>query len=257
MTKLLAPTLVIGLLFGVVAIALAEPPITVLPGQINFTFGAHVTPKKLPKGQRAGVSVRIDSRVRSGDGSRLPPLEEGLLELDKSIAIDAGGLPACPRRLLEADDTAGAEMDCRTAIVGEGKAEIEVAQPEQAPFPVASKVLAFNAGVAGGKTKLLVFAYLAEPVFGPLVIPVDISRERRGVFGLLAVANVPRIADGYGAITRFYLELGREFTYRGQAKNYLQARCSDRKLFVKSTDVFADGSRLSRTVVRPCIPQAD
>ena len=254
--KRLGPALlIVGLLFGAVAVAAAEPPIIIAPTQIRFGFYAHITPANLPKSRRTGVSLRIDSKMSTADGSHLPPLKELSLDLDKQMAVNARGLPACRRPPLEADDTFGAEMDCKTTIVGEGKAEIEIAQPEQAPFPVSSKVLAFNAGIFDGKTKLLLFAYLATPVSAPLLIPVEVSREQRGIFGLRGVAMVPKIADGYGSVTHFSLKLGREFTYRGQPQSYLLASCQSRRLVAKATEVFSDGSRLSGTAARACTPQ--
>jgi hypothetical protein len=254
--KRLGPALlIVGLLSGAVAVAAAEPPIIIAPTQIRFSFNAHITPANLPKSRRTGVSLRIDSKMSTADGSHLPPLKELSLELDKQMAINARGLPSCRRRPLEADDTVGAEMDCKTAIVGEGKAEIEIAQPEQAPFPVLSKVLAFNAGIFNGKTKLLLFAYLATPVSAPLLIPVEVSREQRGIFGLRGVAMVPKIAGDYGSVTGLSLKLGREFTYRGQPQSYLLASCPSRQLVAKATEVFSDGSRLSGTAARACTPQ--
>jgi hypothetical protein len=255
--KRLGPALlIIGLLSGAVAAAAAEPPIIIVPPQIKFRFNAHITPANLPKSRRTGVSLRIDSKLSTEDGSHPPALKELSLELDKHMAVNARGLPTCRRRPLEADDTVGAEMDCKTAIVGEGRAEIEIAQPEQAPFPVVSKVLAFNVGVFDGKTKLLLFAYLATPVSAPLLIPVEVSREQKGIFGLRGVAMVPKIAGSYGSVTRFSLKLGREFTYRGQPQSYLLASCPSRQFVAKVTEVLSDGSRLSGTAVRACTPQA-
>jgi hypothetical protein len=257
LTKRFAPTLVVGLLFSGVAMAAAAPQIVTFPPQVILSFDAHIAPQKLPKRQRAGASLRIDSKVSMEDGSHPPALKELQLELDRNFAIDPRGLAACHRHPLETDDTAGAEADCMTAIVGEGKAEIEIAQPEQAPVPVLSKVLAFNAGAFDGKAKLLVFAYLAEPVSASLVIPVEVSKERKGIFRLRAVAKVPKIAGGYGSITGFSLKLGHDFTYRGRPKSYLTARCPDRTLSTHMTDSFRDGSSLSGTVIRTCAPQAD
>ncbi len=224
------------------------------PPSIRSAFTAHFAPEKLPREQRGGVSLRIDSRVRMEDGSHPPALEELLLDLDRNVAIDARGLPACRRGLLETDDTRGAEIDCGEALVGEGKIEFEVARPEQSPFPLPGRLLAFNGGVSAGKTRILIHAYLATPIPGPIVIPAEVSKAGKGVFGLEASAKFPQLAGGYGSVTNLSLKLGRKFTYKGKQQSYLQAKCPEGRLLVKATDTFSDGSRLSGTVDRPCTP---
>jgi hypothetical protein len=256
--KRLAPALlIIALLCGASAAAVADRPVNVLMPQISFTFNAHIAPVKLPKGQRTGVRASFVSKVRTADGSHPPASAELLLELDKNIAIDPTGLPACPSPLLKEDGVQGAELDCKDALVGVGQAEFEVAFPEQDPSSVSSDVLAFNAGGTEGKAKLLLHAYLSSPVSAAVVIPVEVSWVGRGRFGLQAVAKVPKIAGGYGSITKLSLHLGRKFTYKGKQQSYLLAKCPDGHLQAKGVEVFSDGSRLSGSVVRDCIPQTE
>jgi hypothetical protein len=250
----LAPALlIIGLLTGAVSAAAAEAPITAFP-QIKFTFSAHFTPKKLPKRLWADAGVRVDTKVSMEDGSQPPALKELVLELDRNVGIDARGLPVCRHQLLEDDDIQGAEMDCKDALVGAGQAEFEIAFPEQSPFPAPSEVLAFNAGTAAGKTRLLLHAYLGAPVSAAVVIPVEISKVSKGRFGLEAVAKVPKVAGGNGSITSFSLSLNRKFTYKGKKQSYLLAKCPDGHLLAKGVEVFRDGSRLAGSALRYCTP---
>jgi hypothetical protein len=186
------------------------------------------------------------------DGSRPPALEEFVLEIDRSAAIDARGLPVCHPQPLEHDDTAGAELNCKPATVGEGKIELDVAFPEQSPFPLSSRVIAFNGGVAGGKTTIFLHAYLAAPVSATMVIRVEVAKVRKGRYGLQAVAKVPKIAGGYGSVTSLSLKLGREFTYRDRQKSYLSLKCVDGKTLIKDTATFSDGTSVSGTTLRVC-----
>lgn len=251
--KRLAPALlVVGLLSGLSAVAVAGGASIGFPPQINFRFNAHLSPVKLPKGQQAGIGVRVDAKVSMEDGSHPPALRELILELDKNIAIDPIGLPTCRHRLLADDTGQRAEQDCQDALIGMGQAEFEIASPEQAPFPAPSEVLAFNAGRTGGQDHLLLHAYLAAPVSAAVVIPVEVHKVNRGRFGLEAVAKVPEVAGGYGSITSLSLSLRRKFTYKGKPRNYLLAKCPDSQLVAKGTGIFSDGSRLAGSLVRPC-----
>jgi hypothetical protein len=139
--------------------------------------------------------------------------------------------------------------------VGVGDTEFEVAFPEQPPQLAAGKLVAYNAGVSAGKTKLLLYTYLGAPVSSAVVIKVQISKVRKGRYGLEAIAKIPKVAGGYGSLTSISLKLDREFMLRDQPKSYLLAKCPDGQLLTKGTGVFSDGSRLSGTVARTCRPK--
>jgi hypothetical protein len=257
LARRLAPAvLIIGLLSGASAAAVADVPITIPISPLRFTFNTHFAPVKLPKGRWQGIRGGVEAKVSMEDGSHPPALGELVIELDRNIAIDPIGLPACKPLLVKEDDIRGAEMDCKDALVGTGQVEVNIAFPEQAPISVSSDVLAFNAGRARGKVKLLLHAYLSAPVSAAIVIPVVASRTSRGRFGLQAIVKVPKIAGGYGSITRLSLQLGRKFPYEGKQRSYLLAKCPDGHLIVIGVGVFSDGSRLAGSATRVCIPQA-
>jgi hypothetical protein len=258
LSRRLAPAvLIIGLLSSASAAAVADVPITIPMPLLSFTFNTHLAPVKLPKGRWAGIRGGVEAKVSTEDGSHPPALGELVLELDKNIAINPIGLPACKPLLVKEDDIRGAEMDCKDALVGTGQADFNIAFPERAPFSVSSDVLAFNAGKAGGKVKLLLHAYLSSPVSAAVVIPVVAARTSRGRFGLQAIVKVPKIAGGYGSITRLSFHLGRKFTYKGKQRSYLLAKCPDGYLTVKGVGVFSDGSRLAGSATRVCVPQTE
>lgn len=248
---------IIGLLAGSAAVAAAEGPIYVVPpGRISFTFSAHFTPKVLSKRQLTGARMRVDAKVSTEDGSHPPALQELALELDKNLAIDAAGLPVCRPLPQEDNDIRSLETVCKDARVGAGRAEFEVAFPEQQPFSVSSEVLVFNAGIAGGKAKLVLHAYLEAPVAAAVIIPVEVHRVRRGRFGLEVVAKVAKIAGGYGSVTSLSFSLGRKFTYKDKQHSYLLAKCPDGHLVARGEEAFDGGSRLAGSVLRPCTPKS-
>jgi hypothetical protein len=252
--KRLGPAiLIVGLLCGASAAAVADRPVNVLMPQISFTFNPHIAPEKLLRGRRTGVSVRIDVRVRTEDKSHPPALQELLLEFDKNVAINAAGLPDCRPLPIKDDSILSAGLDCHEALVGTGVAEFEIAFPEQPPFISPTKVQAFSAGVTGGKTKLILQAHLRAPVSAFLLVPVTVSKVHDGLYGLEGAAKLPKVAGGYGSLTSLSLKLGREFAYRGQPQSYLLAKCPNGHLQAKGIGVFSNGTRISGTAVRSCV----
>ncbi len=85
------------------------------------------------------------------------------IRIEKTIKLDSVGLPACGIGRLRATSSAAAKSACADAIVGSGKAEVEVAFPEQAPFRSTGPLILFNGGDQGGTTTLLLHAYVDVP----------------------------------------------------------------------------------------------
>lgn len=257
MAKRLTPVVVIASLSVAAAGAAAADAVSIsFPTPVVFTFNAHFAPKKLPGNERVGGSLRIDDKIGMTDGSHPPALQEFVLQIDRSTVLDTRGLPVChPLRPQEQEDTAGAELDCRPSTVGEGKLEIDVAFPEAPPFRVTSKMLAFNGGTSGGKTKIYIPADLPSPIAATMVIQVEVREAPKGRYGLEAVAKVPKIAGGAASITSFSLKLGREFAYQGMPHNFLSLKCADGQILAKDTAAFSDGTKIIGTAVQPCTPK--
>ena len=66
-------------------------------------------------------------------------------------------------------------------------------------------MIAFNGGVQGGTTTLLIHAYVSVPAPTAVIAKVKITRIDRGRFGIHADATVPEIAGGAGSVTGFNL----------------------------------------------------
>lgn len=254
MRKRLITTLALAaaLAVAVAGIASAYKPTIVQVGNLKITLNGGFTPTKLPKnGKPAPITLNVSGAIQTVDGTHPPALKEVVVETDKNGSIDVKGLPTCTSGKLQAQDTAAAEKICSKAIIGSGKTNVEVEFPEQAPFIAKSKLLAFNGGVKGGTTTILIHAYLSSPVSAAVVTTVKISKVHNGRYGTKSIASVPKIAGGYGSVREFSLTFDRGY------KNtpYLFANCPDGHLNAKATSVFADGTRLTGSFVRSCTPK--
>jgi hypothetical protein len=254
MRKRLITTMALAaaLAVAVAGIATAEKPTIVQLGNLKLTLNGGFSPKKLPKsGKPAPITLNVSGKIQTVDGKHPPALKEVVVETDKNGSIDVKGLPTCTSGKLQAQDTSHAEAICKKAIIGDGITNVEVEFPEQAPFIAKSKLLAFNGGVKGGKTTILIHAYLSSPVSAAVVTTVKISKIKNGRYGTKSVASVPKIAGGYGSVREFSLTFDRGY------KNtpFLFAKCPDGHLNAKATSVFTDGSRLTGSFVRSCTPK--
>jgi hypothetical protein len=248
------------LVLALAGIALAKKkgvnePIKVIVGNLELTANGSFSPTALPRSRRAPITLHVNGRIRTLDGTHPPAVREVVIETDKNGAINAKGLATCTAGKLEATTTAAALAACKASLVGEGKTDVEVEFPEQPPFIAKSKLLAFNGGVKGGTTTVFLHAFLTSPVSAAVVTTVKVSRIHKGRYGLRSVASVPKIAGGAGSPISFSLEVGRTFTYKGKKQSYLLAKCPDGHLNAKGVGVFSDGSRLAGSLVRSCTPK--
>src|ERR1700729_1740123 len=118
------------IVLGVGGTALArtggERPISVTAGNLRLTVDGAVTPTALPRTEPAPISFHAEGSLASLDGSPLPPLEQIVLDSSSNAGVDAVGFPACGFAKLQATSTAAAIKACPEAIVGRGKAGVEV-----------------------------------------------------------------------------------------------------------------------------------
>jgi hypothetical protein len=257
MRKSLIRTLAIGTALAVVfaGIAAAEKPTIVQQGNLKLTLNGGFSPKKLSKKKLSPIKLNVSGKIQTVDGTHPPALREVIVETDKNGAINAKGLPKCTAGKLQARDTNAAKKACPKAIVGEGKTNVEIAFPEQAPIIAKSKLIAFNGGVKGGKTTIYVHAFLTVPVPAAVVTTITVSKVRNGRYGTKSIAKIPPIAGGSGSPIFFELDFSRKFNYKGKKQSYLLAKCPDGHLNAKATSVFTDGTKLTGSFVRSCKPK--
>ncbi len=207
------------------------------PGLV-VEFGGQVAPKRLPGHEMAPVAVRLWGKVATSDGTHPSALREATIELDRSVAVDAKGLPAC-HPFVRHRVVGDLSKTCRGAIVGGGRADFEIASPEQAPIRTSSKMTVYN----GGGGNLYVVGVATTPP-RTVVIPVEIGQIPGVRHGLRAVAKIPRIAGGSGSLIDFSLGVKRRFTAMGKRESYVTARCPGDHIETVSSLSFKNEARV-------------
>ncbi|HMC49881.1 MAG TPA: hypothetical protein VKH20_04490 [Solirubrobacterales bacterium] len=239
-------------LVATAGVATASKPVTVRGGNLTLTLNGDVFPVALPEGERAPITLKVSGGIDTNDGSQPPALEKVVIDTAKDGYVNAKGLPACSMVKLIAQDTQAAERSCPESIVGRGRTTVRLAFPESTPFSASGQVTAFNGGVKGRVTTLLIHAYVAVPSPTAVITTVKIKRVSNGPYGLRSVATIPAIAGGSGSLTRFNLTIHRLFNYHGKQQSYLEGECHHDKQLARVVDIFADGTEISGRLVRPC-----
>lgn len=251
----LAVALAVGMLASSLLAAGAAnsaKPTIVRAGNLVLKLNGGVAPKALPKKRMAPIALRISGDVSTVDGSHPPAARTVIADFDKHGRVNAKRLPVCRSGQLQSRDTAAAKAACRKAIVGGGKTTVRVHFPEQRPFYASGPLVLFNGGVRGGVTTMYIHAYVNVPTPTAIVTPVKIKPVRKGRFGTRAIARIPKIAGGSGSVNRFEMKIQRNFRFKGKRQSYLVARCANGRFFAQGDVAFADGTRVSGTVVRSC-----
>ena len=243
----LAAALAAAIVLVASGLAAAEKPVTVVGGEIHAEFNGGFTPKVLSKKKPTPIGFNISAKLKSlnpdPEKQHLPAMKEFLLEGDKHASISVKGISVCPPGKLQSTTTQAAKKACGPALIGSGKTEVGIKFPEQPELFVQSELLAFNGGVRGGVTTLLIHAYITVPTPAAIVTTVKVKRIHKGRYGLGSVASIPKIAGGSGSVKSFSLTLD---------KGILSATCPDGHLNARGKAIFADGTSLSGSVVRAC-----
>jgi hypothetical protein len=226
-------------------------------GNLFVKFAGGIAPTALPRTERAPISVRVDGTVRVLSGERPPALRHITIAINHGGVIDTRGLPTCRRSQIEPGTSQQALEACRSALVGEGRYVGALALPEQDRFPMQGRVLAFNA-VVNGQRAILAHVYGGDPVPNSRIIVFHI-RQAQGTFGTTLSAALPARLNRSGYLKKISLTLRRTFVYRGRKHSYLSAACSAPAGFTSATFpfsrvsmTFADGRKLSSTLIRTC-----
>jgi hypothetical protein len=224
-------------------LAAAEKPVRSVSGEIETIFNGGFSPKVLSKRKPTPITFNISAKIKKIGGGHPPAMKEFLLEGDKHASISVKGIPVCKQGKLQSTTSAQARKVCGPALIGTGKTEVGIKFEEQPEVPAKSELLVFNGGFKGGVTTLFIHAYITVPTPAAVITVVKIKKIHKGRYGLLSVASIPKIAGGSGSVKSFSLKLN---------KGILSATCPDGHLNARGTATFADGTKLSGGVVRPC-----
>ena len=218
-----------GLALIVVASALAKPHV-IRAGNLFLRDNGGIFPSRLPRHSQMPISARIDAEIGTTDGSHPPAVKTLNIDFDKSIQVNAKGLPVCKEDQLTARSTAAAKKACPDAIVGSGEGEVEVAFPEQKPIDAKGPIFLFNGGVHGGTTLLFVHTYVDVPAPTAVIATVKITHIHRGHYGLHTVSQIPAITGGAGSVIRFKTHHRPQIHLQGQEGELPDCQLPDRTL---------------------------
>jgi hypothetical protein len=227
-------------------------------GNLRIKVSGGLSPHALPRERLAPVTARVTGQISTTDGTHPPALKKLEIGLNRNGRLSTVGLPTCTSNLLQSTTTAQALKRCGPARVGHGHFSADVSLPSAGSFPASGDIVAFN-GRQGGRQALLLHLYGVSPVRVTFVLPLLVSQRQRGEFGAVLSARVPTLAGGLGSISEIDLELGRNYTYRGQPRSYLSASCAAPAgftvapfIFARGNFLFADGRRVETKLSRSC-----
>lgn len=241
------------LVFSLASLAQAE---VVQSGHVRVSFGGDLTPQALPRQGSAPVRVAVDAKIGSTDSGTPPQLRRIAIAINRYGRFTPQGLPICTLREIQPSTTANALKACRGSLVGEGQFSAKVLLSQQAPFPANGKVYAFY-GRLEGEPAIFAHVYGTDPVPTSFTLPFKI-KPTKGTFGNVLDADLPEVTGNSGYITGLSLNLGRNFSYRGQKRSFLSASCPAPKGFPGATFPFAKASfsfgkkTLTSTLTRNC-----
>src|SRR6478752_5191055 len=93
-------------------------------GNLFLADNGGISPSKLPRHEQAPITAHIHGEIGTTDGSHPPAVRTIAVDFDKTIQVNAKGLPACREGRLEATPTVVARQACRGSIVGSGAGEV-------------------------------------------------------------------------------------------------------------------------------------
>jgi hypothetical protein len=225
-------------------------------GNLIVSLDGGLSPLKLPRDRPAPVAVRLVGGLRTADGSLLPRVTKIELGLPGQGVLSTRGLPTCTQGRLRDTKPPEALAACGPALIGRGRLKAYVVVPQQAPFTIQTRLLAFN-GRVGGRRAVLLHAFAASP---PTVAVVPfLVRRGSGRFGTALVADLPAALGPWPRFAHFAMTLSRRYTYRGQSRSYLSASCpipprftAGFFSFARTKLTLADGRTIGTGIARGC-----
>lgn len=223
---------------------------------LRINFDADFAPNALPREKAAPVTVSIEGKIATTDGSHPPALRWLEISLHRSGQLDGSGLPTCLAPTLQSTSTATALARCRGALVGRGSFQADVKLGRE--IPAVGKILAFNSR-SGGKRSLLLHLFADVPVRFTMIVPLAIGRREEGQYGTVLRAKIPRIGGGLGSITQIQMTIGRRYRFRGERHSYASAACGAPPALQGAVFPFARASfrfeahrEIRTTLIRSC-----
>jgi hypothetical protein len=241
-----------------IAVAAAAHGDVVGGANVRVSFHGWLSPRELPRGDAAPVSLHVKGSLRTTDGNEPPGLERVRIEINRHATVSTAGLPRCRQRWLEATTSRRALERCRASLIGTGTFRAHIRLPESAPFPAFGRLLAFN-GVHNGRPAILAHVFGRRPIPTGQVLTLALRRSGRGTFGTTLTIRLPEVAGDWGHVTGFNLELHRLYRFRDRTRTVIGASCPapagfNSALFsaARGTYYLSDGRVIHRLVSGRC-----
>jgi hypothetical protein len=226
-------------------------------GNLVGTLNGGIDPLALPRTQPVPVSVDLEGKIATTDGTPLPQVKQVKVELAGPGVLATEGLPLCPQSRLAHADNHQAMSRCGAALVGRGSLGAEIDIPNQAPFAIHARLLAFNGRTASGRSAIWVHAFASDPPVS-LVLPFVVHPGSRS-FPTALIAAVPRSVGPLPRLAVFHLHLFRRFRFQGRSHSYISASCpvpaaftAGFLSFARAVYSFNDGRDVRVETVRSC-----
>lgn len=254
-------TLILGL---VVAAATALAASVAIAGTVGSgvttpngnvqAVGSLITPKKLSKTEFTPAALEVTTQLRnptSPNGVPKPTVRV-VVDFDKNAKLFTKGIPTCDPAKVQSVSTDIAEQQCGKAKIGSGKATALLPVGAQV-FTVNQTVTAFNGVPKGGKPVVILHTYGTTPIQTTLVLVGAVTNYNKQGYGPRLDLEVPKIAGGTGALTDFQVKVDRKWTYKGQKRSFISAKCpNSKKLKARGQFIFIDGESSTPTSVQTC-----
>jgi hypothetical protein len=225
---------------------------------LQVVVSGKLSPHRLPRQGSAPVSVSVQGKISTLDGSNPPQLERLTIAINRHGHFETRGLPICRIGEIQPASNARALQACRSALVGKGKFFGTISLPGQAPYPIEGELLVFN-GREGSHQVLLGHIYSPHPFATSFVISFEIKHSGHGVFGTTLVANLNRALGKKRNLTGIEMTLSRRYSSSGARRSYISAGCPAPKGFpsihyplAKTSFTFAGNTTLQATLTRSC-----
>jgi hypothetical protein len=226
-------------------------------GNLIVALNGGITPRALPRHRAVPVVVHLAGKALTADSSPLPRVNWIRLELAWRGVLDTKGLAVCPRVRLTGKATSQAFRACGPALVGHGGLDADVFIPNQRPFQVHAKLLAFNGRTKAGRPAVLVHAFAPNPPVS-FVIPFSVH-HRKGAFRTVLITMIRKTVGPWPHVANFDVAISRNFTYKGRRHSYVSASCPVPKSFTagflsfaRATYTFEGGKQIATESVRSC-----
>jgi sugar lactone lactonase YvrE len=227
---------------------------------LRIAVTGKLSPKKLPRQGSAPISVAVGWQIATTDESPLPRLKGLRIEINRNGHFDYEGLPTCPIAKIQPATTQRALSNCRSALVGQGSfnAEIALKGQEGESYETKGRLLVFN-GENKGKPVLFGQIYSPHPFATSFVIVFEVKKIAKGPYGTALTATLPKTLRSWGNLTGIEMKLSRRYGFMGKSHSYLSAGCPAPKGFglasfklARTAFSFNGGKELESTVTGEC-----